>query len=475
MKHIITILFLCLFAFSAAAQKPQRPLSEADRTFAWGMRYLNGINTDIDYPKALERFNYLAAQGDARGINALAGMYRQGMGVAEDKAKARKLYAQASSMGFAKASYNLARMYKTAQGGEQDFKKALELAQLTLDQGEKQAYYMLGYMHYKGLGTRQDYEKAVEYFALGTELNQIASMYFLGLCYLGGYGVEPDITKGKQLIQRAAENGHDHAVEFIVDESLEKYDNPANIDPQGKTYPACRRTAGYTPRNISGNWAGRMLQYDFGGQRVIEDSNLQLQISDENNKLTGSWLHADSVAMELNAVRSGSNFKAENMQYMRTWNRTYEIRSLHFWQTVSEKGDTTMYALVERFSPQTMEPGAPVMLELQRVKPSAAIVETGRAPSLQANDFRVYPNPFLNDLTVEFIAPQAGQYSIMMYDLAGRLVRSVNVETHGRASLQSDVISKTIDTTDLQAATYAVKVQGKGVNLTTLVIKPVYW
>ena len=465
-------------------------MSEADRTFAQGMRYLNGINTGVDYPKALERFAYLASQGDARGINALAGMYRQGMGVAGDRAKARKLYAQASAMGFGKATYNLALMYKTAQGGEQDFKKAFELAESALQQGDNAALYLLGYLYYKGLGTKQDYAKAVEYFSKGTELGQVSSMYFLGLCYVGGFGVVQDIAKGKQLIQKAAEQGNDHAVEFIVKSTLAKYEKPANIDPQGNPYPAFISATDNPFLHLSGDWEGRMLQYDHGGQRVMEERSLKLQITDENGKLSGSWLQADTVAMELNAVRSesisaslnnhGAGLQAENMRYMRTWNRTYEIRSLRFSMRIDEKGDSLLYAVVEQFSPQTMEPGAPVMLELRKAPPSppeggdvAAASSSPPSEGLGEATFRVYPNPFLNELTVEFTVRQAGQYSIMMYDLAGRLVRNetVNVTAAGR----SRIISKTIDTTDLQAATYAVTLKGKGVNVTTLVIKPVYY
>ena len=496
-KLLMTVLLSCLFACKTTAPGSMNGPATADpthtepqKTFDNGKMYrlaqcyLNGINTGVDYEKAFADFSYLAGEGDLRAINALAGMYRQGMGVEQDQAKARELYRQASEEGYGKASYNLAQMYKTAQGGEQDFEKAFEYAQTALEQGNNSALYMLGYLYYKGFGTKQDYAQAVRYFTQGVENNQTSSMYFLGLCYLGGYGVEKDIAQGKALIKRAAELGHDHAVEFMADGSISQYAKAENIDPQGKAYPPFGKITGFPVQNLSGDWEGRILQYDYSGKTVMEEQSLKLKISDDNGKLSGIWLQSDSIAMELNATRSvsisaslnnhGAELQAENMQYMKTWDRTYEIRHLNFAMPVEENNDIVLYAVVEQFSPQTVEPSAPTMLELRKAPPSpheggdvAGASSSPPSEGLGEAFFRVYPNPFSNELTVEFTAQQAGEYSILLYDLSGKLIKTENinvpVETLRATSL--------LNTASLPVGTYSVNLRGKGVNISTLVIK----
>ncbi len=482
------MLLSCLFAFNATAREStvwsaidtvfadttqttvQKPLDN-DKVYRWGMQYLLGINADVDYTKALTAFDYLARQGDPRGFNSIAGMFRQGMGVQQDQAIARQQYFYASELGYGKASYNLAQMYKTAQGGEQDFRKAFEYMLKAEKQGDKAAIYMIGYMYCKGLGTKQNYKKAVEYFSKGTELGQTSSMYFLGLCYVEGYGVPKDIEKGKQLIEQAANLGNDHAAEFISKNLIGKYNKPkrvARAKGAGDASPAFRTKAGNTTLNLNGEWTGRILQYDWSKESITEEKNLNLKIVDENGKLSGIWLQSDTVSIELNAVQNGSVYETENMQYMLTWDRTYNIRSLEFTMETDEKGDSILYAVITQFSPQTVEPSRPTMLELRRSRSlSGAEVNTQTA-----TDFRAYPIPFKDQLTVEFTAQQAGEYSILLYDLSGKLIRT-DIVPVGDISVSGKryAVSKTLNTAVLPVGTYSVNVKGKEVNVSTLVIK----
>ena len=483
-KLLMTVLLSCIFAFNITAQNPLEGVQgHNEEIYRIAMGYLHGINTDVDYQNAIILFDYLIHRGDARGFNALAGMYRQGMGVEQDQAKARELYQQASDIGLGKASFNLALMYKSAQGGEQDLPKAFEYALKAEKQGDKLAFYMLGYLYYKGLGTKQDYKKAVEYFTKGTELQEISSMYFLGLCYLGGYGVSKDIDKGKQLIEQAANMGNDHAAEFIIRNFIGQYDKPkrvAKAKAAGASNPVFRTNAGRTNLNLNGKWTGRILQYDWSKENIEEEQSLNLKISDENGKLSGIWLQGDTVSIELKATQNGNVYETENMQYMMTWDITYQIRSLEFTMETDEKGDSILYAVITQFSPQTVEPSKPTMLEMRRVGNGLLSEAEAQTLSVSGVELHVYPNPFTDNLTVEFTAQQAGGYSILLYDLSGKLIRResvpVGVENFqpnagAENLLPLQLQRETLNTASLPAGTYSVNLRGKDVNISTLVIK----
>ncbi|MDR1698280.1 MAG: T9SS type A sorting domain-containing protein, partial [Prevotellaceae bacterium] len=306
------------------------------------------------------------------------------------------------------------------------------------------------------MGTKQDYKKAVEYFSKGVVHQQPSSMYFLGLCYMDGSGVPKDIEKGKQLIEQAANLGNDHAAEFITKELIGKYKKPKRVARSkgaGDANPGFRTKAGNTTLNLNGEWTGRILQYDWSKENIKEESNLNLKITDENGKLSGIWLQNDTVSIELNAVQNGSVYETDNMQYMLTWDRTYNIRSLEFTLEIDEKGDSILYAVITQFSPQTVEPSRPTMLERRRSR-SLSGAETD---TQTATEFRVYPNPFKDQLTVEFTAQQAGEYSILLYDLSGKLIRTEIVPVgNPTASGKRYAVSKTLNTTSLPVGTYSV-------------------
>ena len=471
MKNIIIMLITCLLAFNAAAQNSEtakKPMDN-DKVYRQAMRYLRGINTDVNYKEALVRLNYLAKQNDPRAINALAGMLRQGMGVPQNQAKAREFYQKASEMGLGKASFNLAQMYKTAQGGEQDLAKAFEYALKAEQQGDPKAIYLAGYMYYKGLGTKQDYAKAVEYFAKGTELKQPSNIYFLGLCYMNGNGVPKDIEKGKQLIEQAANLGNDHAVEFIARNFVGRYNKTKRLakGAAGASNPVFRTKAGSTTLNLNGEWTGRILEYDWSKESIRTEQNLNLKITDEKGKLSGIWLQSDTVSIELNATKNGSVYETKNMQYMLTWDRTFQIQSLEFTMETDEKGDSILYAVITQFSPQTVEPSRPTMLEMRRAGSGLLSEAEAQNRSVSGVGLRVYPNPFTDNLTVEFTAQQAGEYSILLYDLSGKLIRVVGAKNLLPLQLQRE----TLNTASLPAGTYSVNLRGKGVNISTLVIK----
>jgi hypothetical protein len=364
-------------------------------------------------------------------------------------------------MGNGKAAYNLALMWKTGQGGEQSFEKAFEYAQASLKLGNERAYYMLGYLYYKGFGTEQNYPKAVEMFTKGAELKQASSTYFLGLCYLGGYGAEKDIVKGKEQIKQAANWGNDHAVEFIVQERNKKYEQPHEYQPKYRQIQNSADTA-----VLQGIWQGEILRYDYGKQQVKEICPLTLQLSvDENGDLSGYWVQSDSISMTVQAHKTDSFWQLQDMRYLQNWDRTWDLQTLRFAAETDSKGDTILYGYLEQFSPQTVEPSSPLVIELRRgqTNPEKNKPEAEKASTL--NTINVYPNPFERDIELHIILQQAQKATVQVFDLSGKIFYTETCD------LAKGSQTKKISLETLPVGAYAVSLKSDAVNLQTLIIR----
>jgi hypothetical protein len=430
-------------------------------------RFLNGINTEVNYEKALALFADLAQQGDPQAINALAGMYRQGFGLPQPQPEtARLLYKEAVNLGSGKAAYNLAQMYKAGQGGEQDFEKAFEYANQAWELGYQPASYMLGYLYMKGFGTAQDYAKAVEYFSTNTESNRPANLYFLGLCYVGGYGVAQDIEQGKKLIEQAAARGNDHAVEFIVQGRLAKYEKDQSRQPN---YHNISNNADTT--HLAGVWEGRILCYDWSKKSAVEERRLTLQLeTNENGELSGLWIQNDTVSIAVQAHREDSVWVLENMQYLQSWDRTWDLQQLRLEVSRDSAGAFVLAGNLTQFSPQTMEPSSPLLLELRKVSiaPEEENNENeqgGIAAENLKNKLKVYPNPFDRDIEVHISLKQAQRLQIAVTDLYGKVLYTETADCHEGEQTRRIALPALIE------GAYSISIKGRDVNLSTLLLR----
>ncbi|WP_410699486.1 tetratricopeptide repeat protein, partial [Chryseobacterium sp. SIMBA_028] len=76
----------------------------------------------------MERWQPLAADGNAEAQFSLANMYGNGIGVAQDYKKAYELYEKAADQGYATAQYVLAYMFYHGIGVEQNEAEAFKWA-----------------------------------------------------------------------------------------------------------------------------------------------------------------------------------------------------------------------------------------------------------------------------------------------------------------------------------------------------------
>lgn len=457
----LILLFLCLgFATSISAETKKKFSKEQLHKVA--KRYLNGINTDVNYEFARKIYVHLAKQNDAKAINSLAGMYKQGLGVPVNMDTARVLYKKASDLGSAKAAYNLAQMYKMGQGGAQDYEQSFAYFQKALDMGNKKAYYNLGYAYYKGLGVPQDYTKAVEMFKKGSERKSANCDYFLGLCHMGGYGVEKNIEQGKSFIEKSVAGGSAQAVDFIAKGRIEKYkEKPkkrsANVVDR-QISPSFRSAKNSVDKNISGIWEGKMVKYDWSGKNIVEEKTLSLQIDNLQGALSGIWVQEDSISIKLQAHQEDTAWVFDNMKYTRAYERVWEVKQAKF--QLQQVGDSLMLVgNVEQYSADTKEPSSPTTVVLKR----SASSSTSRNNS-ERNSLLAYPNPFESEITVEYHLKESQETSLLVFDQEGKVVYS---ETqNGEKGINKKSLQLNVPT-----GVYTLTLKGKELNLNSMLIK----
>ena len=171
-----------------------------------------------EYDKALEWFGKAEEQGDSDTKYYLAEMYYYGEGVERDINKAFYLYKQATEEGNDKAKLRLGVMYLHGEGTKRDTKEGLRLIKKAAENGIVEAQRHLADFYFDGIdgiGIKQNYNEAFYWYEKAANQNDADAQFRLAEMYMNGYGVDYDEEKAFEWVKKAAENGHEKAIEII--------------------------------------------------------------------------------------------------------------------------------------------------------------------------------------------------------------------------------------------------------------------
>jgi hypothetical protein len=164
----------------------------------FAMRFLGFVfegkdkaESDDWYAKAAAALYKAAKQGDPRAMHDLAGLYRDGKGMAKDPAEAETWFEQAA-------------------------KTYLALA----EQGDPDAQCMVGGFYARGIGVKQDAAESVKWFRAAADQGFMKGKALLGLAYFEGRGVKKDEAEGVKWLRAAAEQGDETSEEFLAEHGI---------------------------------------------------------------------------------------------------------------------------------------------------------------------------------------------------------------------------------------------------------------
>ncbi len=458
----LLLLLGSMLGYSQESPDAKKALLTARMQLIEGSRYYNPT-------AALATYQQQAAGGNAEAMNALGLLYSKGIAVAVDEQEGINWLQKAAENGYAKAWYNLGLLYKegvgvtqnqviaiacfekAAKGGydrawntwggmvmkgistPQDYTLAISIFQQGADKGDAACLYSLGYLHYKGFGFPQDYAQAIQLFELAAEKRSATAMYMLGLCYRNGYGVTIDTEKAKFWLNKSAALGFKDSEKELVEPEAENA-NPNLVKTVSKAIPeVITITEADVPEtfrkvkqapitaNISGNYTGYLLRYDFSGQNIISSTPLDIDLNQDGKKLTGEWKEEAGDTAPFTAqikenaiVFKDSKIKRTEHFYKGSLN-TYEFKEakLQLLQTDESLflvGNLQLYNIRER------ENEKPMYLILE--KKQAQITVTAASEVL--SKVVVYPNPFSSSFDLSFDLTQTTNVTASVHSLSGQ-------------------------------------------------------
>jgi TPR repeat protein len=166
--------------------------------------------------KAVELYTVSAAAGDASAMRGLAGLYREGRGVARDGARALALLTQSAEAHDAQAQYELGLIYTDSELAPQDYAQCVHWYERSAAQGHRGAINNLADKLEHGLGVAQDLARAVALYRQAADMNISAAWYSLGRMAAEGRGMPRDLDEAVRLMTVAAEHGFSDAVALLA-------------------------------------------------------------------------------------------------------------------------------------------------------------------------------------------------------------------------------------------------------------------
>lgn len=301
-KHSTYFLFLFVLSFVSSSVCAENTINDSvsiasyrQQQFATAMKYLRGINTEVNVDSAKVILFELAKDNFAPALRTIGTMYSTGVGLSQNFHKAYIAYYKAAKLGDAKAMTNIGVMYQCGDSVPQDFFQSYKWYKRGLKNGNIKANYYLGYLYYKGFGVEQSYKTALHYFYEGAKKGNSSSLYMLGLCYIEGNGVEQDIEKGKRFMEKAVDAGNEMAADYILygrlSTSLQRVAQRNQTDELEQLLPRkVRQQRDNTLlANFSGSWEGKLIEYDWSGTRIKHRKDIQLETYKNGDCMDGVW------------------------------------------------------------------------------------------------------------------------------------------------------------------------------------------
>lgn len=438
-KHKLRLLiFSAIMLTVAGSSKGQTgnksSLPARDTLMQYAYYLLNGTGVTIDPKEASSLFFDMAETGDAEAHNALGMMYKHGIRTDINDKKAYSFFQKAAALGYAKAYYNLGLMYRFGHYVTQDLDSASLFFSKAKDAGYNDIDYIIGYSQFKGMGETQSYTEAFLSFEQGALKGSSASMYMLALCYLHGRGVSQDIELGKYWMEQAINRAYSPALDFICTHESESFvmqnsllKTSQILQPIDKLIPVKYTRLKNTINDdfIAGLWEGKIITYDWSGEEIETETRLQLSLNICDDMLEGVWTESDTVFAAISARFDSTGWVFDNVIIKsQEDDLPVELRLAKFARETVEEEDY-LHGNVSLYCDATREYSAPKYIYLKRVDANTSTPKTEiKTP------FSVYPNPFNDEIRIDFNLHESREFSFTLCDIQGKQVYTSDLKIY---------------------------------------------
>ncbi len=423
MKTYILLIGISFLALGLQAQED----NQCTETLKKAKSILYKESPFVDQTTLIPLLEPCASQGNAQAENYLGLAYLQGIGTEKDEEKAFRYIFSAAQNDYATAQYNLGRLYKHGLGCELNFTKAITWWETAVSNGSQRAAFTLGYMYYKGFGVAQDYKRAVYWFERS---DYPMARHFLAICNYFGYGVPVNESRALELLLANPTINSKTLLTYIKAERKAK--NEAAVTKVLETHTSIKDTTYIAPEvitsvdinaytgaitanDITGEWVGKLVEYDWSGTHIVRILPLTLNFNTGNsNHINIQAIVAGQALQGTGQLQDGSIYVDSDMTF--TLDKLYsgnpnELSLDHTLFTLGlEKktwaDHTYLTGFVDTYRASWKEYGKPMSMVL-RPKTEAGEgdidVEILAALAAQEDQFiKLYPVPFNTQLTIQY-------------------------------------------------------------------------
>ena len=452
--RIVCYLFLVTFLGQYSVCNAQKATVKVDvqSILNQAKQYRYGIGCAVDRDKAKDLYLQAIASKSVRAMVHLGVMYLEEKNH-EDSVKACTLFQKAAKRNNIVAKHQLGHLYMFGSVLPQNFSAA---NQLYHEAALKDSSYLfdVGYLYYKGYAGEQNYTKAIECFQKAAKYNSLA-LYFLGYCYLQGFGVPQNPDKAREYFEQASDAGnlrakktlnnhwveyvktHPHPSLFSLTDVKRRRFNPETMPVSGNTFNL---------DSLEGEWVGKVYTYDWSHKIVLYEEDMALDIQSENGVLKSRrWINGIEK-MQFTAEPEGTKWRIAAEHDTDPAHLEYRLDSFTF--QLHHKGDSVyLTGNVDRIFKKDNEPYRPTYFILDREKQGTiasiktmsrtSSIETGMDEQqfviLQDTAFsitQVYPNPFDNQINIDFSVSTGESVCFQIYNVSGLLLYSSPKKTY---------------------------------------------
>lgn len=448
--------------------------------------------------RALELLTKYANEGCKEAQFIVGRVYKRGFrDIAIDYDKAFVFLDKATKQDHPRAYAYLGQLYERGYGCQLDYTKAFELFERSYELGDDMGAYCMGYDYLRGMGNvEQSYDNALEWFQ---KSEYPMAIHWLAVMYYFGYGVPVDKDKAIELLVNndtiynspillehleANKDDEDTILGDFKAIDIEKETEQINeiLTAESDSTVLQDDDATISVTRVAGEWQGKLVELDFAGEQIVRELPISITLTEDsdtggvnyasiivNNSNTGVGILLDDSVyfqdFEISIPKLYKHNEVDNLQ-LKILSADLELKKLNHIEYLT--------AYVDSKELNWNEKGAPMLLVLANTSVmtdnGVEITQEVISALLDAqgdNFIQLFPNPFQNDLLIQYELTEESNSTVEVYSLDGLFYKKIvdNVPQPVGDKLYF------FDGSNLNHGLYVVKVTTNNVQHTKLIIK----
>lgn len=190
-------------------------LGHTEAQYQLAMAFKEGLGIHQNLEEAYKWFEKASEAGHKNALFEVGSYYYYRTDEKKDNKKAFEYLTKAAKEGHPDAQIILGKMYQVGDGTDVNIFKSIHWFNEAAEKNNRaEAYLYLGQIYEEGKLIIQDEKKAFQKYWIATNQDNVEAMFRLGIMCLEGRGTEANLEQALYMLEKAAEHGHEEALEW---------------------------------------------------------------------------------------------------------------------------------------------------------------------------------------------------------------------------------------------------------------------